>query len=1157
LFNRSRRRMPHFSVCVSIVRSFSAYIWCCALVFLSGSLLSLVAQSAPAVSAQEGRPTTTSLQSIDPGQGQVVPAIEANQEQGLIHIVPMGKASAAIKQTSAPAGAHLTYFGGPVISNIHVVVVFWGTHVNTAITGAGGNTSIAQFFTDITQSRYIDLLSEYSTIGINGAGSPVTSSNQMIGRGQFDGAFTIAPSLCPGTTACSLTDGQIAAELAAQINASHLPQPVSDAQGNVSSFYMIYFPAGVSISLDAVTHSCVQFCAYHSNTPANFTPKLVPYGVQPDFAPPSGCATGCGDNAALFDNVTEVTSHEMSEAITDPLVGSATTLTSPLAWFDPGPDPANPLGEIGDICLGQRATVPAGNTTYVVQQEFSNLQADCVSAPPIFTLTAPPEGAGPLLPVNVTLAVQNSANNFPLATYSGTVHFTSSDPLAFLPPDTSMAGSGGSRVFSVTFKTLGDQTIIATDTHSPGFNGTGTVNVNTIPDLTVAKTHAPAHFFIGETGATYSIVVTNSGHGPTSGTVTVTDNLPSGLTATAIGGTGWSCTLGTLTCTRADSLAATASYPAITVTVNVALNTPSPAINMVTVSGGGEANPANDTASDSALVDAPDLDVTKTHFGPINGNFFQGETGATYNISVANRGALPTNGTVTLVDTLPAGMTATDISGTGWSCTLATLTCTRSDSLAPTLAYPTITLTVNVALDAPASTLNTVTVSGGGEVNTANDLTQDLTLIVQPPVPDLAIRKSHFHPFALGGTGTYFIDVQNVGTAPTNGTITVTDTLPAGLTATSISGIAWNCVLATLTCTRTGSLQVSAPAETITVNVNVAPDAPSSVVNTATVTTAGETNLANNTSSDPTSIVTPVVDLMPTISGSGISAQGNTNTDYTVLVFNNGNIASSGTVSAVVTLSAGLTASALTGQTGWSCTLGTLTCTRSDALAGGSLFTNIIVSVNFAKDAPSNGNVSVTVSGGGDANASNNTASESIVIFPILSIIPTITSAAVNAGTPAQFAFSVDPTSNAGPATFTCSGLPAASTCSFSPSTAPVGLTTPITMTINTTARSTAILDVTGGRRPYSPLLPVLGLLAAASAAIRLRRVAQAKKPRWAFGLTALLLLAALFGCGGGGGGGGGVVQNPQGTPAGTYSVTVNAVTPNAAKSFVVTLQVK
>jgi hypothetical protein len=85
----------------------------------------------------------------------------------------------------------------------------------------------------------------------------------------------------------------------------------------------------------------------------------------------------------------------------------------------------------------------------------------------------------------------------------------------------------------------------------------------------------------------------------------------------------------------------------------------------------------------------------------------------------------------------------------------------------------------------------------------------------------------------------------------------------------------------------------------------------------------------------------------------------------------------------------------------------------------------------------------------------------------------------------------------------------------------------------------------------------VLGLLAAVSAAISLRRVAQAKRLRWAFGLMTLLLLTALFGCGGGGGGGGTVVQNPQGTPAGTYSITVNVVTPNATKSFVVTLLVK
>ena len=31
----------------------------------------------------------------------------------------------------------------------------------------------------------------------------------------------------------------------------------------------------------------------------------------------------------------------------------------------------------------------AGSTTYVVQKEFSNLQNDCVSAPPVFNLTTP------------------------------------------------------------------------------------------------------------------------------------------------------------------------------------------------------------------------------------------------------------------------------------------------------------------------------------------------------------------------------------------------------------------------------------------------------------------------------------------------------------------------------------------------------------------------------------------------------------------------------------------------------------------------------------------------------------------------------------------------------------------------------------------------
>ena len=67
--------------------------------------------------------------------------------------------------------------------------------------------------------------------------------------------------------------------------------------------------------------------------------------------------------------------------------------------------------------------------------------------------------------------------------------------------------------------------------------GSGSSN----PDLTISKTHV-GNFTQGQASASYTITATNSGTGPTSGTVTVTDTVPTGLTPTAIGGSGWICT---------------------------------------------------------------------------------------------------------------------------------------------------------------------------------------------------------------------------------------------------------------------------------------------------------------------------------------------------------------------------------------------------------------------------------------------------------------------------------------------------------------------------------------------------------------------------------------------------------------------------------------
>ena len=106
----------------------------------------------------------------------------------------------------------------------------------------------------------------------------------------------------------------------------------------------------------------------------------------------------------------------------------------------------------------------------------------------------------------------------------------------------------------------------------------------------------------------WTITVSNVGFGPTVGTVTVVDTLPNVQNPpvpTDISGTGWTCTLATLTCTRADALASGSSYPAITLTVNIPKNIQNNFTNTAKVSGGGDVNPTNNTATDSVSLGPP------------------------------------------------------------------------------------------------------------------------------------------------------------------------------------------------------------------------------------------------------------------------------------------------------------------------------------------------------------------------------------------------------------------------------------------------------------------------------------------------------------------------------------------------------------------------
>jgi hypothetical protein len=106
-------------------------------------------------------------------------------------------------------------------------------------------------------------------------------------------------------------------------------------------------------------------------------------------------------------------------------------------------------------------------------------------------------------------------------------------------------------------------------------------------------------------------------------------------------------------------------------------------------------------------------------------------------------------------------LTATGLSGTGWSCTLGTLTCTRSTVLAAGASYPPVTVTVTVASTAPASVTNQVTVSGGGETNTANNSASDLAAIMSPTSGLVAAYSFN------EGTGTTAADASGTGNTGT------------------------------------------------------------------------------------------------------------------------------------------------------------------------------------------------------------------------------------------------------------------------------------------------------------------------------------------------------------------------------------------------------
>jgi uncharacterized repeat protein (TIGR01451 family) len=384
----------------------------------------------------------------------------------------------------------------------------------------------------------------------------------------------------------------------------------------------------------------------------------------------------------------------------------------------------------------------------------------------------------------------------------------------------------------------------------------------------------------------------------------------------------------------------------------------------------------------------------------------------------------------------------------------------------------------------------------------------------------------------LSTTLTFTITNPNPATDLTG--VNLNDNMPAGLIIANPDSLNGSCDPGVITTAPNNINLVDAVIlanSSCTFSIDVLAVATGDQVNTTDPVTSTE----GGTGGTATATVTVITsDLTITSTHTGNFTRPQTGATYTLTVTNSGGADTIALITVTDTLPTGLTATAIDGLN-WICTLSPLGCTRGDTLFAGTSFEPITITVNVGNNAASTVTNTATVSGGGETNTANDTATDPTQIDAVLQMSAQTANLTVAAGATASTTLNINYAGGLGAITFACSGLPAASTCSFNPTSVSATGTTPVTISIATTARSAAVLPQRPQGMPpvFAPLLALTGLAAMLFAFTRGR----SSRMRLATGLAGMALLV-VSGCGSDSKPGGG---GPTGTPAGTSAVTVTA----------------
>ncbi len=517
--------------------------------------------------------------------------------------------------------------------------------------------------------------------------------------------------------------------------------------------------------------------------------------------------------------------------------------------------------------------------------------------------------------------------------------------------------------------------------------------------------------------ATYTLDVTNDGPSDSDGPITVSDVLPSGVTFVSATGTDWSCVeaAGTVTCTRTDGLTSGAAAPQITVVVGVPADRTADLENTAAVDGPEtDPNPDNDsdTVTDPVQTSA-DLALTKVH----QGDFVPGDTG-TYRFTVINNGPSDAASPVEVTDQLSAELTFVSDDSADWDCSVNgsnLLTCTLPGGLALD-ATSEFGVTVDIDSAHTGDVTNSATVdSPTDDPNTGNDTDDDTTGV--DVRADLGIVKSHTGDATAGQNLTFELEVTNNGRSDSPGTITVTDTLPAGLTYVSASGAGWNCSEDSqeVTCDRAAGL-VAGASSTIDLTVAVASAAgPDTITNSANVGgPAPDPDPDNNTDDDDVTVLDQA-NVRITKSAAPTTVAAGDEVTYTLTVTNDGP-SDADNVQVSDTLPAGLTYVGIDADDEVTCAdANPVACTVASMPAGASYEIRVDARVGSGvADGTTITNTATVSTGTAGDDPGDNTDDAAIDVFTSadLGITKTHTGGAAVAGEQVTFDLAV---TNAGP----------------------------------------------------------------------------------------------------------------------------------------------